>query len=252
MVDARVVLVIPARYGSSRFPGKPLVDIFGKPMIQQVYERAVQVQSADLVIVATDDLRIKAVVEEFGGTAFLSSVYHASGTDRMAELMEHETADLYVNVQGDEPLVRPNDIDRLIKNLLADKDADVATMFHKIEHNEALSPHAVKVVLDNKNKALYFSRSVIPYQKKESPDLYYYKHVGVYAFRRAALAKYVELPSSTLEQTEQLEQLRLLEAGMSILSVEVQPTGPGVDTEKCLEKVKQLMEIEGRVTDEPH
>lgn len=241
-ISSRVVLVIPARYGSSRLPGKPLADLLGKPMVQWVFEKALQVPSADTVVVATDDQRIAEAVKAFGGNVLLTSPHHPSGTDRLVEVMEHVDADIYINLQGDEPLVRPEDVEQLARGMVADTTVDVGTLYHAIDDEEAMNPNAVKVVLGHEGNALYFSRSPIPYPREKGTHPGFKKHVGVYAYRKRILEQYAHLPASSLEQTEQLEQLRLLSAGLRIRAFEVAPTGLGVDTPECLEKVRAVLE----------
>lgn len=236
-----VMIVIPARFGSSRLPGKPLLDILGKPMIQHVVERANQVRTAERVIVATDDHRVVEAVRAFGGEALLTSAEHPSGTDRLVEVMATVPADIYVNLQGDEPLVRPEDIEVLIAGMLADQSVAVGTLCHPLPADEAANPNVVKVVLAANDDALYFSRAPIPYPRDQEEKVTYLKHVGVYAYRRAALAHYGRLPQPRLERAERLEQLRLLHAGFRIRAFRVAPTGPGVDTPECLARVRALL-----------
>lgn len=238
-----VVVVIPARYGSTRLPGKPLADIAGKPMVQHVYERACQVSGVQVVLVATDDARVAQAVLAFGGRCVMTSPDHPSGTDRLAEVMAHMPADIYVNLQGDEPLVRPEDVQRLVDGMVADAAVAVGTLCHAIDAQEALNPNTVKVVLADNGDALYFSRSPIPYPR-DVQEVTYLKHVGVYAYRREVLERYASLPQPMAERAEKLEQLRLLAAGLRIRAFAVEPTGPGVDTPECLERVRAL--IEGR------
>lgn len=237
----RVAIVIPARYGSSRLPGKPLADLNGKPMIQHVYERACEVPSSDRVLVATDDFRVAEAIEGFGGRCVMTSTQHPSGTDRLVEVMEHVEADVYVNLQGDEPLVRPSDVEMLCKGMIADDGIEVGTLCHPIGHDEAKNPSTVKVVLGEGDDALYFSRSPIPYPRDGEGHTGYRKHVGVYAYRRSVLMKYSTLPVPEIERLEKLEQLRLLHAGIRIRAFQVEPTAPGVDTPECLERVRALM-----------
>lgn len=239
--SAAVAIVIPARYGSTRLPGKPLVDIAGKPMIQHVYERACQVAGVQAVLVATDDERVAQAVQEFGGRWVMTSKDHPSGTDRLAEVMAQVPADIYVNLQGDEPLVRPGDVQRLVDGMLADTSVAVGTLCHSIDGKEAQNPNAVKVVLADNGDALYFSRSPIPYPRA-AQEATYLKHVGVYAYRREVLERYSSLPQPMTEKAEKLEQLRLMAAGLRIRAFAVEPTGPGVDTPECLERVRALME----------
>jgi 3-deoxy-manno-octulosonate cytidylyltransferase (CMP-KDO synthetase) len=236
----RITIVIPARYGSTRLPGKPLADILGKPMVQHVYERACQVPGVHAVLVATDDARVAAAVREFGGECVMTSPDHPSGTDRLAEVMDKVDADIYINLQGDEPLVRPEDIAKLSAGMLQDASVQVGTLCHAIDADEAINPNTVKVVLAANGDALYFSRSPIPYPRDEDVATYL-KHVGVYAYRREVLAVYAGLPQPMVEQAEKLEQLRLLTAGIRIRAFEVAPTGPGVDTPECLARVRALM-----------
>jgi 3-deoxy-D-manno-octulosonate 8-phosphate phosphatase (KDO 8-P phosphatase) len=236
----KTVIVIPARYASTRLPGKPLVDILGKPMIQHVYGRALDVAGVDLVVVATDDQRVVDAVEAIGGKAMLTSPNHASGTDRLVEIMGGLPADLYVNLQGDEPLVRPEDIELLINGMQANPGIQVGTLCHPISADEALNPNCVKVVLSENGKALYFSRAPIPYPRA-TDSASYLKHVGIYAYRRKVLEGYSQIERPMLEKTEMLEQLRLMYAGIGIMVFKVAPAGPGVDTQNCLERVRALM-----------
>ncbi|WP_238738913.1 3-deoxy-manno-octulosonate cytidylyltransferase [Pseudomonas putida] len=236
----RIAIVIPARYGSTRLPGKPLLDIAGKPMIQHVYERAMQVNSSHTVVVATDDERVFQTVRGFNGNCVMTSADHPSGTDRLVQVMSQIDADIYINLQGDEPLVRPSDIDTLAQGMLSDPSVNIGTLCHAIDSKEALNPSAVKVVLAANGNALYFSRSPIPYPRT-SEVATYLKHVGVYAYRREVLAQYSDLTQPMIEAAEQLEQLRLLAAGYCIRAFTVEPTGPGVDTPDCLEKVRAII-----------
>jgi 3-deoxy-D-manno-octulosonate 8-phosphate phosphatase (KDO 8-P phosphatase) len=240
MSSVRCVIVIPARYGSTRLPGKPLADLLGKPMIQHVYERALKVRGVDAVVVATDDERVVTAVDCFGGTSIMTSTKHESGTDRLVEVMRRFPADLYINLQGDEPLVRPDDIEKLIGGMREHPDIRVGTLCHPIGWREAQDPSCVKVVLDQSQRALYFSRSPIPFARADG-QVRYLKHVGVYAYRADVLASYSSLGRSMAEQAEVLEQLRLLHAGLPIRAFEVEPTGPGVDTPQCLETVRSLL-----------
>ena len=225
---SKAVIVIPARYGSSRLPGKPLLDIVGKPMIQHVYERALQVAGVAEVWVATDDPRVEQAVQAFGGKAIMTRNDHESGTD------------IYINLQGDEPMIRPRDVETLLQGMRDDPALPVATLCHAISAEEATEPSTVKVVVNTRQDALYFSRSPIPYPRN-AEKARYLKHVGIYAYRRDVLQNYSQLPESMQEQAESLEQLRLMSAGINIRTFEVAATGPGVDTPACLEKVRALM-----------
>lgn len=238
--QAVVAVVIPARFASTRLPGKPLADIAGKPMVQHVYERACQVPGVQIVLVATDDQRVAQAMQGFGGRCIMTSPDHPSGTDRLAEVMAQVPADIYVNLQGDEPLVRPQDVQRLVEGMCADTSVAVGTLCHPLDATEALNPNTVKVVLADNGDALYFSRAPIPYPR-DAQEATYLKHVGVYAYRREVLARYASLPQPMTEKAEKLEQLRLLAAGLRIRAFIVEPTGPGVDTPECLERVRALM-----------
>ncbi|HBR2207200.1 TPA: 3-deoxy-manno-octulosonate cytidylyltransferase [Escherichia coli] len=231
---SKAVIVIPARYGSSRLPGKPLLDIVGKPMIQHVYERALQVAGVAEVWVATDDPRVEQAVQAFDGKAIMT------GTDRLVEVMHKVDADIYINLQGDEPMIRPQDVETLLQGMRDDPALPVATLCHAISAEEATEPSTVKVVVNTRHDALYFSRSPIPYPRN-AEKARYLKHVGIYAYRRDVLQNYSQLPESMPEQAESLEQLRLMNAGINIRTFEVAATGPGVDTPACLAKVRALM-----------
>ncbi|WP_201593871.1 3-deoxy-manno-octulosonate cytidylyltransferase [Psychrobacter fulvigenes] len=238
-----VAIVIPARYSSSRFPGKPLADILGKPMIQHVYEKAASVHNAT-VVVATDDSRILSIVEGFGGKGVMTSSDHASGTDRLVEVMSEVDADLYINLQGDEPLVRAEDLELLINAMAADKSIEVGTLYHSINADQAKDPNTVKVVTSHSGRACYFSRSPIPFIRDKDVQASYKQHVGVYAYRKSVLEKYTRLDESHIETVEQLEQLRLLDSDVDIYAFEVMPTGPGVDTPEDLERVIKILKGE--------
>jgi len=236
------LIVIPARFQSSRFPGKPLADILGKPMIQHVYERSCLAQCAERVIVATDDQRIVDAVEGFGGEVMMTSPKHPSGTDRLIEVARQVEGEIYINVQGDEPLIRPEDIDRLGATMLEDGSIDVATLCHPIPLKQALDLNTVKLVRSHSGNALYFSRNPIPYISDPSTlTTVYYKHIGVYGYRAQVLFEYERLPESDLEKWERLEQLRLLQADIAIRAIRTGPTGPGVDTPACLKRVTEIM-----------
>ena len=238
-----VAIVIPARYSSSRFPGKPLADILGKPMIQHVYEKAASIKNAT-VVVATDDDRILSVVHSFGGKGMMTRPDHASGTDRLVEVMNEIDADLYINLQGDEPLVRVEDLELLIQAMTADTSIEVGTLYHAISAHQAKDPNTVKVVTSHSGRACYFSRSPIPFIRDKDRQASYKQHVGVYAYRKSILEKYTQLDESHIETVEQLEQLRLLDSDVDIYAFEVMPTGPGVDTPKDLEKVISILKGE--------
>jgi 3-deoxy-manno-octulosonate cytidylyltransferase (CMP-KDO synthetase) len=210
-------------------------------MVQHVYERALQIGGVASVLVATDDRRVADAVTAFGGRYVMTSPDHMSGTDRLTEVMRSVSADVYVNLQGDEPLVRPGDIERMIAEMQADPSLQVATLCHAISAEEAGNPAAVKVVLAADGSALYFSRARIPFVRDAGDRSQYFKHVGVYAFRRAILAKYSTLPVPMIEKAEKLEQLRILAAGYRIRVFQVEPAGPSVDTPEDLEAVRHLL-----------
>jgi 3-deoxy-manno-octulosonate cytidylyltransferase (CMP-KDO synthetase) len=232
----RTAIVIPARYGSTRLPGKPLLRSTGKYLIQHVYERARRARAADRVIVATDDTRILSAVESFGGVAVMTRKDHPSGTDRVAEVAAGLDADAVINLQGDEPLLDPDGLDLLAGLLASDPAADVATLAAPIRDRETyLSPNAVKVVCDDRGRALYFSRSPIPFVRDGAPDFStdpprFLLHLGVYAYRREALLRLAASPPHPLELSEKLEQLRVLGLGGTIRVGIVGSAHRGVDT----------------------
>ncbi len=243
--------IIPARYGSSRFPGKPLADMAGKPMIQRVYE---QVQLAlDEVWVATDDIRIKEAVEAFGGNAVMTSLDHKSGTDRCKEayLKTGKDADVVINIQGDEPFIQPEQINT-IKNCFDTENVELATLvkpFKKEDGFDALfNNNSPKVVINKNNEAIYFSRSIIPYIRDVNHTEWldkhtFYKHIGMYAYRVDILNKITKLPQSTLELAESLEQLRWIENGYKIKVGYTDVETIGIDTPDDMEKALKLLKI---------
>jgi 3-deoxy-manno-octulosonate cytidylyltransferase (CMP-KDO synthetase) len=228
----RVVGVIPARWASTRLPGKALVSLCGKPLIQWVMERVRLADRLDEVLVATDDERIRAVVVALGGTAVMTRVDHPSGTDRVAEAVAGRDAGIVINIQGDEPLIDPGLINGLVEVMLKARDWDMATAATPVLTADELSkPSVVKVVSGEQGQALYFSRSVIPYVRDLAPaGLVHWRHVGIYAYRRAFLDRLVATPPCGLELAEKLEQLRALHLGARIKVVETQEIGLGVDT----------------------
>jgi len=238
-----ILAVIPARYNSSRFPGKPLADIKGKSMIQRVYEQALKSKKLDRVIIATDDKRIFEHAKKFGAEVMMTSENHRNGTERIAEVVQNldEKYDAVLNIQGDEPFIRIEQID-LLCNIISKKNNDIASLAKKLEDNdEVKSPNTVKVVMSKSNKALYFSRFAIPYQRNLGADVTRYKHIGMYAFKSIVLDKLINLPESNLEVTESLEQLRWLESGYSIEMGITNFESFGIDTPEDLEKaIKQL------------
>lgn len=234
-------IIIPARYASTRLPGKPLIEINNKPIIQWVYERASQSKLAQEVIVATDDERIFNAVINFGGKAQMTAADHQSGSDRIAEIAnKNPNIDIIVNVQGDEPLITPESIDSAINALISDKNADISTLIREIKDKEEISnPNIVKVVTDINGNALYFSRAAIPYERV-SEQTKFYGHIGLYAYKRASLLAMTKLPPSDLEKTECLEQLRALQNGMVIKTIQVDYKPIGIDTPEDVEEFKNL------------
>lgn len=244
--------VIPARYGSTRFPGKPLALINGRPMIEHVWRRALRARLIDELVVATDDSRIYRCVRGFGGQAVMTSPRNATGTDRIAEAVEKierrgSKFDIVVNIQGDEPLLEPNAIDALLRKLARDARWDMATPVCRIgDGKEADSPNTVKVVLDRQGRALYFSRSPIPFHRhRDRRGPVFYKHIGIYAYRRQFLERFRQWPRGRLERVESLEQLRALENGASVAGVVVPRGWPAVDTPNDLVRVRRLMSVVG-------
>jgi len=239
----RVIGVIPARYESSRLAGKPLADIHGKPMIQHVYEAAQGSQLLSEVIVATDDERIAQAVKAFQGQVVMTRVDHACGTERVAEVVERLDADLVVNIQGDEPLLPPILIDECVQALQKATDVGIATVMKRIPDEQFEDPAVVKVVTDRRGRALYFSRSLLPYPRTRTKEFAVFEHVGLYAYRRDALLSFSKLPPTTLEQIEGLEQLRALENGIGIQVVETSFQGDliSVDTPDDLQRVRAIV-----------
>lgn len=237
-------VVIPARYAAKRLPGKPLLDIAGKPMLQHTFERA-QASAADAIYIATDDERIKSVAEGFGATVCMTSAKHRSGTDRLQEVaqqLEWLDAHVVVNVQADEPLIPPTAINQVADNLAANTDAGIATLCDTISSQEEIDdPNVVKVVIDNLGMALYFSRAAIPWQASASTKNCF-RHIGIYAYRVSTLNRFVQWPPSELEMQEKLEQLRALSNGVKIrVALCEQTIPPGVDTEHDLEAVRSFL-----------
>ena len=238
----RVICVIPARYASTRLPGKPLKLIAGKPMIQRVYEQAKKAAMPAEVIVATDDKRVYDTVLAFGGNACMTRENHPNGTSRLAEVAEkYPDADVIVNVQGDEPMIPPEIIDRLAEAFVEEPDLKMATMKTRMEETEFGDPSAVKVVADKNGYALYFTRSLIPYPRNKSDLFRVYKHVGIYAYTRTFLMQYAAMDPTPLEQVESLDQLRVLENGYKIKVLESDFRGIGVDTQEDLDAVNKLL-----------
>ena len=218
-----IIGVVPSRYASQRLPAKPLIDLLGKPMVQRVYEQAKKSKLLDRVIIATDDVRIEEAARLFGGDVLLTSQEIASGTDRVAAVALHMAGDIFVNIQGDEPLIAPEMIDEGVQLLLDDTSVPVGTLIKQISsRKELVNPNVVKVVISQSGYALYFSRSIIPYVRGEADERNwleqhtFYKHIGLYIYRRNFLLQFAQLLVSNLEKAEKLEQLRILEAGYKI------------------------------------
>jgi 3-deoxy-manno-octulosonate cytidylyltransferase (CMP-KDO synthetase) len=245
MSSGKVVVVIPARYGATRLPGKPLVSLAGKPMIERVHDRAKMAKTPDRVIVATDDERIRQAVEAFGGEARMTRPDHRTGTERVAEVAAHVEGDLFVNVQGDEPLLDPAALDAAVNALLEEPGADVATVATLIKTpTDIMDPNVVKVVLDFDDHALYFSRAPIPWVRDAASKIQvrHLKHLGLYVFRRDALLDYPTLPQGELERIEQLEQLRWMENGVKIRVAEVEHDAISVDVPEDVARVEKLLQ----------
>ncbi|MBD3166342.1 3-deoxy-manno-octulosonate cytidylyltransferase [bacterium] len=239
MTQSKVVGVIPARYQSTRLPGKMLSDIQGKPLIVRTFETVRNSSLIDRLVVATDDGRIAEAIETAGGEVVLTAPDLPSGSDRVHAAVQDLAVDIVVNIQGDEPLLPPGHIDRTIQLLLDTEEFMVTTAACPIPAEDLNNPDVVKVVTDAFGRALYFSRSAIPHPRgKQAPDPLFRRHIGLYAFRRVALERFTHLPPSNLEQCERLEQLRMLEHGIPIGVVDVSPVPAGVDTPDDLRRVR--------------
>lgn len=245
-VQRRILGVIPARFASTRFPGKALATIAGKPMLQHVWERSKMAQYLFDVVIATDDHRIADAARAFGGRVRMTSSQHPTGTDRLAEVASAEVADLYVNIQGDEPLIDPGAIDAAILTVCEDDSVAMGTLRKQItDPSDIINPNVVKVVTNLRNDAIYFSRCPIPYDRDlsgiTSP---YYKHIGLYVYQRDFLLAYPDLTVGPLEHAERLEQLRALENGFRIRVASTEYESLGVDTPADLTRVNQLFTLE--------
>ena len=248
MGSMKVVVVIPARYASKRLPGKPLVSLAGKPMIQRVYERAKLATRANRVVVATDDERIVKAVQGFGGEARMTRSDHRTGTERVAEVAAHEEGDVFVNVQGDEPLLDPVAVDTAVAWLLEEPVAAIGTVATPIKTPaDIMDPNVVKTVLDFDGNALYFSRAPVPWVRDTASKIQvrHLKHLGMYVFQREALLEYPTLPQGELERIEQLEQLRWLENGWKIRVAEVEHDAVSVDVPEDVARVEKLLQGQG-------
>lgn len=237
----KAIGVIPARFGSVRLKGKPLIEIDGKPMIQHVYERAMKSKLLNEILVATDDMRIYDTVLNFGGNAVMTKKSHTSGTERAAEAIKNIECEIAVNIQGDEPLIHPNNIDKAIEALLENKQINVSTLAYKIKSKREIEdPNVVKLVIDKNQNAIYFSRYAIPFNR-DNIKLYYYKHIGLYAFRKKYLLELAKQKRTLLERAEKLEQLRILENGEKIKAVITKIDSYSADTKEDLEKIKKYI-----------
>ena len=243
---ANVWAIIPSRYASTRFPGKPLALIAGKPMVQHVYERATRTPSLTRVMVATEDERIADAVREFGGSAIMTGDGHATGTDRVAEAVtiaskEFGEPDLVMNIQGDEPMINPRDLENLVQGFINTSHAKLGTLIYRIrDEADRNDPNVVKVTLDRFNRAIYFSRSPIPYFREQTGNLGW-RHMGIYLFKKDFLFEFAKLPLTELATAEQLEQLRALEFGHSIHCFEANYLTIGVDVPDDVPKAEKLI-----------
>jgi len=237
----KILCVIPARYASTRLPGKPLADIVGKPMIQHVYERSAQATIPQQVVVATDDEKVFQAVQQFGGKVVMTSSEHQTGTDRLAEVAsKYAEVDVIINVQGDEPLIDPKVIDELAQEFLNDTALQMASVMSIMDTEDYQNPNVVKVVTDLNNNALYFSRSLLPYPRVAG-KANVYKHIGIYAYKKDFLLKFAKLEPTPLEQSESLEQLRALENGYKIKMIKTKSKFIGVDSIEDLQTVNELL-----------
>jgi len=238
VIYLRAVAIIPARFGSTRFPGKPLALLKGKPIIQHVYENVTSADLIDGVFVATDDIRIFDAVRDFGGRALMTSPEHTCGTERVAEVAKDIRCDIIVNVQGDEPFIRPEMVDEVVQMLYNEIEAEISTLAKRItDEKEIFSPDVVKVVFDNQGFAMYFSRSPIPYYS----SLFHYKHIGIYGYKKDVLLRFASMPQGRLELIEQLEQLRALAGGIKIKVKETPYDTFGIDTPEDLRRAEEWL-----------
>ncbi len=235
--------VIPARFGSTRFPKKVIADLNGKPIIQHIWENCKKAKMLDDLVIATDNDEVMEVIKSFGGKAVFTSPDHMTGTDRIAEVVNAIDVNVIVNIQGDEPLIQAEMVDSLVRTILDHKNISMASLMKKMENlDEINNPNVVKVIVDKNGFAIYFSRSPIPYPRLKEEAKLYYKHLGIYAYTKDFLYEYTNLPKSYLEKCESLEQLRVLENGYKIKMVETKFDTIGVDTPDDLEKVKSRLE----------
>lgn len=241
----KIIAVIPARYASTRFPAKLMQDLGGKTVIRRTYESAVDTHLFDDVFVVTDSDLIFEEITKNGGNVIMSQKQHESGSDRIAEAVENLDVDIVVNVQGDEPFIDRDSLEKIIELYKKDtkKEIDLASLMREITDEEAIqNPNNVKVITDQFGFALYFSRSVIPYPREKNVGVRYFQHIGIYAFRKQALMDFYALPMKSLEASEKLEQLRYLEYGKKIRMIETTHIGIGIDTPEDLERARKMFE----------
>ena len=246
-VKREILAIIPARFASQRFPGKVIASLGGKPLVVHTYERTIPAKCISRAIIATDDERVVEALAPYDIEVVMTSADHPSGTDRIAEIARTSTADIIVNVQGDEPMLDPDTIDIAVEALLDDPKLNMATAKHAITNPDDITdPNVVKVICDARDRALYFSRSPIPYirdlSEQDDEHVVYWQHIGLYVFRRSFLLDYADMAATPLEGLEKLEQLRALENGHDIAVVETKFKSIGVDTPEDLERVRQLLE----------
>ena len=244
-MSEKIVIAIPARYGSQRFPGKVLAKLAGKPVIQWAWEAAVKADIADKIIVATEDRRVLEFLQSKGAKAVMTSPECQSGTDRVWEACKGIDADYIINFQGDEPFMTAETLKKALAKLKSRPDCQIGTACVKLSGEDVFNPNCVKIAMDAEGRALYFSRCPIPYHHPLSPiakTYPYYLHLGFYIYRREALEKFVSLPQSPLEKLERLEQLRALENGMKICVEEVEPLGPSIDTPEDLKAAEEYIQ----------
>ena len=239
---SKTAIIIPARYHSTRLQGKPLIKVLNKPIIQWVWEKAIRVKSADTVIIATDNQEIYDCAKSFGANVEMTSENHKCGSDRIAEVAKkYPDISYIINLQGDEPMINTDCVEELIKQIKENHDADIATLLTEIHEKDSNDPNSVKCVVDINGYAMYFSRSKIPYERNSGISKFY-KHIGIYAYKREALFKMTSLPQADIEKTESLEQLRALYYGMKIKTSIVEYNSIGIDTQEDLNAFKQLVE----------
>ena len=243
----KFICIIPSRYASTRLPGKPLADIDGEPMIQRVYEQAVKAKKVDTVVVAVDNPKVYDTVVTFGGHAVMTREDHVNGTDRLAEAVGHfPDVDVVVNVQGDEPLISPDVIDALCQAFEEDHTLSMATVATPMKEEEYNDPSAVKVIMNQKDEAMYFSRSLIPYPRNPfTATIHPYKHIGIYAYKRDFLLQYASMAQTPAEKVESLEQLRVLENGYKIKVIKTNHQFIGIDTPEDLQHIRDYFAHKG-------